>query len=217
MITELLSNALFDALQTVKEESFFNDEPVKRKDVLEKRLSKTYPKTFTSYLSTCSKKDFTEDVQELIPFIGAKESLFSQPMSAKKNGFYSAFLSFLEKELLAELKESTKTSSALLQCLRDLTHAEKEGEREKRILIREAQELLALAMKKESAVIQIAAKLSEKDLASFEKLTRQTAKEGIPSITVNKALLGGSRVFQGGKLIDHSWHTKLTVLFSRLR
>lgn len=217
MVTELLSHTLFDALQAVKKESFFNEEPVKRKDAIEKQLSKAYPKSLITYLSTCSKTDFARDCQELTPFIGAKESLFAQPLNAKENGLYLAFLQFLEKDLLRELKETAASPSSLLQRLRELQKAEKEGEREIRILVREAQELLAIALNKESAVIQIATPLGEIDLAAFEKLTRSSIKEGIPSITVNKALLGGSRVFEGGKLTDHSWHAKLTVLFSRLK
>jgi len=217
MVTDLFAAIAADMLAVVKTEDFFSKESTERSILLEKELGKTYPKAIKTYLANTTKDAFANDVNQISSIIGSRNSILNNIRDWKTNSAFDALLSTLEEDGSRILRKPLENSSFLNEYLSIITENSSTSDQYRRIMVREAQELLLQAKNIDSAIVQIATKLSEEDLESFEQIIRKSSPDGIQSINVNTSLLGGSRMFKGGKLIDHSWQAKLSTLFSKMR
>ncbi len=195
MITDLLAKTVFHALQTTQQKDFFQKKAGARSKIMKEALPNDYPKPLLAYLETISEEGFVKDMDELLPMLGKKRSILSMG-SAKQNGFVAAFAAGLKEQIQSDTDDASAKK------------------RSNRILRREAQMLLMQVKGEESALVQLA---TDPDKATKEKLEEAFAeKGGIPQFIVSQELIGGLRLFSGGKLTDASWRAKVNQIFSKL-
>lgn len=181
----------------------------------EKTLSDwSIPTSFKAYLSSVNEKDFLEDLALILKVIhGAKD------LNLKKNAFFTAFLSFVVHELARKIdyldgefylmpKDSRRkfvdklinSDSGLAEALKDILT--------NNTYHQIGSETNSLAIKIKDApylVVQSPRAMT----ADLKKEIREHLLEkypySLPVFQINKKLIGGIRIFQDGKTIDHSW------------
>lgn len=199
----------------ISNKDLFEHNESKRSEKLE---SLTIPKTFKTYLSKVSEKEFLDDLKLLVAYIHS-----SQLVNVKNNQFFENILSFITHELankidyldsnfyLLKRKEREDVAlkllpgdSALAEALREiLIHYTYQQIAEEiyhlgskvgdipHILIQSPREI-DMELKRE-----IRHKLLEKHPGSF------------PVFQVNRKLIGGIRIFENGQSTDNSWISRV--------
>ena len=197
MITNLASASLKDLMGIALTGDYFELAQAKRESAMEKALGKTYPKSLKSYLGSVSEQDFTKDCEQMIPILGSDGSITAQANLLMKsgNGWFEAFV-----DGLSMIRQIDGQSELAVQ----MNHFRAAGEQYRRVLEREMQQLLLVAKDQDSPIVQIAAP-AEIDTSNLE---------GVPSIEVNRSLIGGARSFHNGTLKDDSWRARLTEVIS---
>lgn len=197
MITNLASAALKDLMSVAFEGDYFNAPQSKRDTQIDAKLGKTYPKSLRNYVASVSEAQFTRDCEAVIPVLGSGESIaaLAKTLAAQKNGWFDAFVDGLSAI------RSCSGQSHLAQLIELYKGA---GTQYARVLDRELQQLLLGARGEDSPIIQIAT-ASPVDPSGMS---------GVPSVEVNKSLIGGARSFHNGVLRDDSWKARLTEVIS---
>jgi len=197
MVTQLLRSAVFDVMQVAKIAHFFDAQEAHRLTLVTKELG-NYPEEFVLYITAVSETAFVKDASALMEILGANTSVMNEAwrLTQEQNGFFNAFLDAMKA--LERYRDEQMTLGATLTSFRDA------GRKYDRVLSRELQTLLLLSRAEDSAVIQIAIE-ADLDLSHLP---------GIPSVTVRRSLLGGSRMFLNGTLNDRSWRARLTKLLT---
>lgn len=197
MITNLASATLKDLMGIALTGDYFELAQAKRESAMEKALGKTYPKSLKSYLGSVSEQNFTKDCEQMIPILGTDGSITAQAglLMESKNGFFEAFV-----DGLAAMREVEGESELAVQ----MNRFRNAGVQYARVLDREMQQLLLAAKDQDSPIIQIAAP-ADIDTSKLE---------GVPSVEVNRSLIGGARSFHNGTLKDDSWRARLTEVIS---
>jgi len=193
----MLSAITYDVLQVAKDPVFFDSSESKREKLAEESLD-GYPNKLLAYLAAVSADQLAHEMQQVVEIYGSAQSILSQAyrLVKEENVFFISILDSL-KELSTYDGKKTRLSK-ILAIFREA------GGKYDRIFARELQMLLLSARGEDSPIVQIAA---ETDI--------DTSKlPGIPGITVQSSLLGGSRMFYNGKLNDNSWRARLTKMLS---
>lgn len=210
MITRVFATIASDLMHAVEDESFFKHSKDERKKLVDEKLEK-YPGSLKQYLIETSEEAFARDFTVIAPIFGGSNSIMNEIASLRSstNGLFEAFMQFLEKDF-TETLEHTGSSTRLHAYLGSVSDG-----RTRKVLIREAQETLLLGRGIDSPRAQIAKELSEEELTEL-RTTLQEKTGGIPSVHVNESLLGGVKVFRSGRVIDASWRSRISNLFSHL-
>lgn len=207
MITSIIAGVAKDLLSLADGGSFFEETEKVREARVEKVLTAVYPKSLRAYVTTVSASRFADDIQRALPLF-ATGSIMTYGWEARRNGFLKACAQALKEVWVSgEVVKGTEFGGAIAEGLkhRGVTRAARVAERE-------LQQFIELVLKEDSPQVQIA--IASEDLP-YEKL--QEWYGGIPSFRVNTQLLGGSRLFMKGKLIDTSWHAKVQSFLSALK
>lgn len=202
MISELTGAIVKDTLMTLHEASVFELSKTERKKRITEVLGKEYPEALVDYAESISGDGFMRDVQALLELIGSNTSVIEAAprLMREKNLLFKSILASL-----SEARAYESTSTALGQHLASIRKA---GRQYEGILTREMQTLYLHATGKDSATVQIAVELDKKhDLSKLP---------GIASVSVNKSLLGGARLFFDGTLQDESWRARLTQVLKTI-
>ncbi len=193
MVTEIIRAIAYDALCVTRQEDFFSTPTTERKKLVQKTLDEKYPELLQDYIASVKEATFEQDFTSLLPFLSGGQSAIpeSKRLVREKNLFLKTILSSL-REILVYKARTTKLGITMHR----IQAADKTTQR---TLERELQTLLLVAVDQDSPIIQLATD-APIDTSSLQ---------GIPSITVQKSLLGGSRLFYNGKVKDHSWKARL--------
>lgn len=207
MITQVIAAAARDVLDIVDGGSFFEETEKTRTSRVDRQLGKSYPQSLREYTSSVSGSQFVTDFQSLLPMF-ATGSVIAYGRKASKHRFLKATaLALKEMWASGDVPENTNLGNALKGWL-----AEGNDMHVGRIMTREAQHFVELVLQEDSPHIQIAETLQKSVTAHFQKLYG-----GLPSFLVSRQLLGGSRLFVKGKIIDASWRAKVQRFLSALR
>lgn len=196
MVTQMLQSMTMDVLRVVKDTDYFSLEQAKRDAVLTKELH-DYPKSVISYLSRVDEESFVGDMEEMLPVLGSTSVIAEAKQLVKNdNGYFSSVL-----KALSDCRRMAGDTTDLAKRVRWFGEA---SGMYKRVFDRELQLLLRLATGEDSPIAQIAVE-EEVDVGALP---------GVPSVQVQRSLLGGSRVFHNGTLNDRSWRARLTKILS---
>ncbi len=197
MITNLASAVVKDLMKVALEGDYFEVSQSKRQQQIDVVLGGSYPKPLKQYIGAVSEKQFEQDVMALVPVFAENNSVITQVkrLTQEGNQLIGALLDSLSalrkvsgNSLLAEWMDRYRNAGA------QYVHA----------LDRELQQLLMMARGEDSPIVQIATNVA----------VDTTDLNGVPSVQVNRALIGGSRVFSNGTLHDDSWRARLTQVIS---
>lgn len=199
MVTQLLRAITFDIVLTVKDAEFFELTQAKRDARVQAGLPE-YPTPIKKYVRTVSGEQFLEEARDVLRVLGSGSSIFEEcrRLARAKNGLFSAML-----DSLNELRSYRNNETRLGTQMRSFRDA---GMKYERVLDRELQLMLLEARNEDSPIVQIATP-TEIDVSELP---------GVPAVTVQKPLLGGTRVFHNGKLTDDSWKSRLTQVLSAI-
>jgi hypothetical protein len=203
----------YDALLVAKDEKFFMEATGTRTRNIHKVLGESYPDAFVAYLKEVQTKHFVADIEQLLPII-SRTSIFSETNRLKNNGLVKAFVEVMMQEWYAfahqsKIDKTTYLGKAVEELFQGGTSA-----RTFRTATREIQSFLEQFAGIQSPTLQVAT--DAEDIESLAKKVQEQHK-GIPAITVLRSLLGGSRLFHNGKLVNVSWHAKVQTLLSALK
>lgn len=201
MVSKYVAAACRDALAVQRSKKSLSDPKDVRSEAIVKALGADYPQPLRSYLSTVKPDAFLADMEDVVAMLGGQTSVIQAlpDLQAKQNGFVDAIVQSLSESLVGWLQGGANGSSALAAYCNDISDA---GALYQDILIREAQELYLQATGVDSPRIQVAAPMDE-------PMDTQDLP-GVPSVKVNRELLGGVRQFYNGTMIDDSWRARLT-------
>lgn len=221
MLKELGLAALKDFIGFLKKEpQFFSLEEKKRHEALLQVFSGTYPGDLIHYFSQVSEGDFlTQSKQALAVF---DRSAYADP----KNEFLNALANYLFKEFaqqfdqltIAFFFDSLAERSTILNKLFSgktfLHHAVCDL-----VLSSTYQEIgmqanADLSYLKEApfVVIQTPMELSSEMRRNIRSHVVEKYPFSFPEFQVNPQIIGGLRVFVGGKVMDHSWMGRIQSL-----
>lgn len=207
MITAIVQSAVRDLIGIASDESFFDETEAARGSRATRQLGKAYPESLCSYLSSVSAKQFAEDIESLLPILSGG-SVMAMGREAAKHRLIKACAEAVQESWISGSAEAgTYYGDYFTEVL-----AERGDAQRARILERELQEFLELALGKDSPIIQLADNLDTDAYKKFHELYG-----GIPSFSIRRQLLGGSRLFVKGKLVDNSWRAKVQTFLSALR
>ena len=196
MVTQMIQAMTLDVLQAVKESDLFSLDRKGRAKALKTYLP-DYPAPLTDYLISAKEGPFVADMEGLLPILGSTSVIAeAQQMRKDGNGFFDAVL-----RSLSACRDMRGKETALAQQIAWFKAA---SGMYQRVFDRELQLLLLTATGEDSPIAQIAMD-AEVDLTSLP---------GVPSVQVQRSLLGGSRVFHNGTLNDQSWRARLTKILS---
>lgn len=197
MVTQLLQAIAFDVLQAVKDPAFFSMPQAQREEQVKKALL-NYPQPMAKYVRNVSEQGFVEDLHPVLEVLGSSTSIIAEArrLAREKNAFFGAVLDSLKS--VSSYEDQKTRLGEVMQSFRDA------GPKYGRVLDRELQSLLLAARDEDSPIVQIAAP-ADLDVSHLP---------GVPSIIVQRPLLGGTRMFLNGKLADDSWRARLTKILS---
>ncbi len=213
MITRILGAMTYDALAIAKDEKFFMEATGTRTRNIHKVLGESYPDAFVSYMKEVQTKQFVADIEQLLPVV-SRTSIFSETKRLQNNGLVQAFVTTMVQDWYAFAHDlKLEGDTYLAQTMRELFEGATSA-RAFRTATREMQSFLEQYSNIQSPALQVAT-----DVEDIEALAKkvQARHAGIPAITVLRSLLGGSRLFHEGKLIDVSWRAKVQTLLSALK
>jgi hypothetical protein len=167
----------------------------------DKKSLKGYLAPVSEYLKSASDESFVSDISALVELFAEQTSVISSAsrLMKEQNGFFKA--------VLDSLSDVSRYSSKETELGHYLLNIKDAGSQYEQILTREMQTLLFHATGVDSAIVQVAAPVEEKELDL-------SALPGVPMVTVNRSLIGGARVFQNGTVSDDSWRARLTQVLS---
>jgi F0F1-type ATP synthase delta subunit len=198
---------------------FFSDK--NRSKTLEKL---SLPKSFVEYLTDVSEKQFLKDVE--LASIFAKSGY--RNVSLRKNGFFNAMAQFLTNELVAKLdfldseialmkeKEKREVAAKLIKGESTLAKSLRD------ILSRKTYQQIASAIfklaqnvdKTPYLLVQSPREIDLELKREIRESLSETAKNSFPIFQINRKLVGGLRIFEDGKSLDHSWLSKVQYFTS---
>lgn len=214
MITEMITATAGDLTQLLKEEDFLRGSAKTRQGILEKNFGQNYPQALTDYMTSMSVEGLMNDLLELAPYLGKKESILTELGDLKDNALLKAFIESGRNDLIIQRDANLGEKSLLIKYQMDLLEKNVLSGLAKRSLIREIQTLLSMWDGTNSPVVQIAEEVSSE---IKEDLMKKIKTNGIVQILVNSELMGGMRIFSDDGLIDSSWRAKLNKFFTALR
>jgi F0F1-type ATP synthase delta subunit len=218
MFKSLLTALAYEMVQFVGQDpKFFGKDEAARAGLM-KDLK--LPKPFQKYLLQVSEGDFLNDLTRITDYAtdGVETKL-------NDNGFFTALLEFLTGSFATRLDVMNESHS--------LDEADRKAMAEKMI---PSQSPIAKALKtmllrysyqELSSEINHLAKLvcdspliivqspREIDLTLKKEIRQKLASEhpqALPVFQVNRKLIGGLRVFKSGKVVDHSWISRVLRL-----
>jgi len=198
MVTEMTRAICIDILRVTSKTSFFNESEAKRLELMEAELEPSYPLALQAYLKKVSENKLIADFTEIMPVLSLNGSVFNEMKAwyKKDNAFTVALMASLRE--ISFLPIMTKSELGKWKA-----QVEDSGDRYKRGLIRELQQLLLQVTGQDSPQMQIATEINDMGLQESCKLP------GVPSLQVYRELLGGARRFYNGELIDNSWRSRV--------
>ena len=196
MVTQMIQAMTLDVLQAVKQSDLFSLDQNGRNKAMKDHLP-DYPTAVTKYLASTDEEQFVADMEGLLPVLGS-ESVIAQAQQLRKeeNVFFNTVL-----KSLSACRSMTGDATGLAKQIAWFKEA---SGMYQRVFDRELQLLLLTATGEDSPIAQIATD-AEVDLSHLP---------GVPSVQVQRSLLGGSRVFHNGTLNDQSWRARLTKILS---
>lgn len=207
MITEIVQSAVRDLIGIAADESFFDDTDAARGSRVQRQLGKGYPESLRIYLSSHSAKQFAADIESLLPVLSGG-SVMAMGREAANHRLVKACAEAVQETWISGSSEAgTYYGDYFAEVL-----AERGDAQRARILERELQEFLELVLGKDSPIVQLADNIDKDVYGKFHELYG-----GIPSFSIRRQLLGGSRLFVKGKLVDNSWRAKVQTFLSALR
>ncbi len=218
MLKEVGASALKDFIGFLKKEpNFFSLDEKSKKELFKKSFSEVYPDVFQHYFMKVEGDTFMRDMRQALDafekaaYVDPKNLFFDAMARYITEDFAQAFDQLNRSFFFESLPERLKTlnrilsgQSVLHQTLRDLLFGS--TYQEVGVMANEA-----LSYLKEAPTILIQ---SPMELASDfkEKIRSYILSQypfSFPEFQVNSDIVGGLRVFVGGKVIDHSWIGKI--------
>ena len=203
----------------LKEKNFLEESAVRRMDLIEKHYGKHYPESLKKYMTNYSAEDFMKDVSVAVDAfeIGPEHS---------KNAFLEAIVDFVSTDFgylldrlessffFKSLDERREILKHLFPGQSDLSYVMQDifNQNTYQALTRKASLLLSKLKEPYTIVVQTPVEMdSEK-----RKAIRQAFNEKHPYVFVefqiNPPIIGGMRVFENGKVVDHSWLAKVQAI-----
>lgn len=209
--------ALLEKITTylIKHPDFFKSEIAKRKENLD-HLS--IPVTFKKYLEEVKENDFLKDLSAILIFIHNPKNA-----GVQNNSFFIALIEFFNTELARKI-DNLDSEFYLLpkkkrkEFMEGLIPSDSNLAKSLRAILEDftyqqlASEINNLGQKvKDSAYIVIQSPREIDPKLKREIRTRLTEENPLsfPSFQINKKLIGGLRIFNNGKTIDHSWLSRV--------
>lgn len=206
MITKVIAAAARDALELAKEDGFFEENAGARKARVKSAFPE-YPNSLQTYLSEISAAHFAKDMESMLPLLAAG-SVMAYGRKAAQHRFLKACAESLKELWVSgEISEKTYFGRVLSVLLQD-----RGATRMGRVAEREVQQFVELVLHEDSPQIQVAESLDSTPYGRLQELYG-----GIPSFQIRRQLLGGSRLFVKGKLIDASWRARVQTFLSALK
>jgi hypothetical protein len=182
------------------------------------------PKSFIDYLSEVSEKQFLKDVE--LASVFAKSGY--RNVTLRKNKLFAAIAEFLTKDLASKLdfldseialmkeKDKREVVEKLIKGESSLAKSLRE------VLVRKtyqqiASEIFKLAQSVETTpylVVQSPREIDLKLKREIREKLSERAKSSFPIFQINRKLVGGLRIFEDGKSLDHSWLSKVQYFTS---
>lgn len=178
------------------------------KDVLMARQGKMkldgYLPSVAKYVEKSKDDMFVSDVSALLELLAEDTSIIAAAsrLAREKNTFFQAILASLPT-----VSDYASKTTSLGQYLASINEA---GPQYTKVLVREMQTLLLHATNIDSAIVQIAAPVEDGELDV-------SSLPGVPMVTVNRSLIGGTRVFYNGEVRDDSWRARLTQVLTAVK
>lgn len=221
MLKDLGVSALKDFIGLLKKESnFFSSDEKTRKLILSKAFGESYPEAFMDYLSTTTDDLFLKEFKQSL-------AVFDKSTYAdSKNNFLNALAQYISKDFSHQFDQLTITfffeplperlkmlndlfpgSSFLYQTIRDLVMQSTYQE-----IGKLANEALSTLKGIPSVIIQTPVELESSMRLTIRSLLLEKYPFSFPEFQITPQIIGGLRVFAGGKVMDHSWMGKIQSL-----
>lgn len=221
MLKEFGLAAIKDFIGFLKKESnFFSLDEKAKQEMITNHFKDDYPTVLTDYLKKATEGQFLKEVKQALSVFD--RSVYADP----KNELITALAYYISKdfahhfdqlnisfffdglpERLKALKDLFPGELALSQTVRDV------------VLVSTYQEIgamanAALSYIKEvpSIVIQTPVELDSELRLPIRSYILEKYPFSFPEFQVNPQIIGGMRIFAGGKVMDHSWMGKIQAI-----
>ncbi|MEZ4087238.1 MAG: F0F1 ATP synthase subunit delta [Candidatus Gracilibacteria bacterium] len=216
MFLTTLGSFLRDALKLMKDEQgFMKMDESARRTAIQKHLG-DYPRAFVDYLATVKEATFLEQVHGSINFMNdgflpenkqlleALADYAAKEFATKLDLFDRSFFFESEEKQLAMLKEVFPGGSFFRKAMRDYVLGSTYQE-----ISEEAQKFLRDFKEEPTIIVQSS---QEIDKGIRQEVRAHFAKKhpySFLEFQINPQIIGGLRVFIDGKVMDHSWLSKI--------
>ncbi len=203
----------------LKEKDFIDKSVEERKRLVYELYGKHYPESFVSYMESFSSEDFMDNVQMAI-------QSFEIDSEHKKNIFIDAILLFVSLEFgyrldkldssfffedLNKRKEILKHlfpgDSDFSYTMRDIFIQNTYQE-----LTYKACQLLSSVKDSYTIVVQTPIEISDEKRIMIRQFFNEKRDYVFVEFKINPQIIGGMRVFENGRVIDHSWLAKIQAM-----
>ncbi len=203
----------------LKEKDFLGTSEGGRVDLIQKHYGNSYPESLMSYMTKFDAEDFMKDVEVAI-------QAFEIAPEHKQNAFLDAIATFVSAEFgyrldrldssfffdpLDERRETLKNlfpgDSDLSYTMRDLFIQNTYQE-----LTQKAYHLLSELKEPYTIVMQTPVEMDADKRKAIRQAFNEKHEYVFVEFQVNPPIIGGMRVFENGKVVDHSWLAKVQAI-----
>ena len=197
MLRALMASVLED-MSRLAQDKLFSLTEKERRSYIVKELGSEYPQSFVEYLSQVDWKEFGRDVKKTFPFISKGKVLGSHLLKAFRDYLIHDFAGLLDEQASSALGASSlgKTVPHVI-------------ERYGALKLARGIEKFNLLLGGETVRVQAAGVVAPEDRRDIRKTISEKYKKSYILFMRDPGVVGGLRIYAGGKLYDMSWSSKV--------
>jgi len=203
----------------LKKKGFLEKSEAERINLIQELYGKQYPESLTAYMAKFDAEDFMTDVEVAI------ESFEIEPKH-KKNAFMDAIAGFVSAEFgyrldrlessffFEPLDDRRETLRHLFPGDSDLSYTMRDIfiQNTYQELTQKAYHLLSVLKEPYTIVVQTPVEMDDEMRKMIRQAFNDKQEYVFVEFQVNPQIIGGMRVFENGKVIDHSWLAKVQAI-----
>ncbi len=203
-----------------KEKDFFSLNEKDRQELFQKHFTEAYPVIFVTYFSKVTEDNFLKEIKQALAvfdrsayadskneFINVLAYYISTDFSRQFDQLNISFFFEALPERLKVLENFFPGQSALHQAVRDFVVGSTYQE-----VGAMANEGLSYIKEVPSIVIQTPVELDSELRLPIRSYILEKYPFSFAEFQVNPQIIGGMRIFAGGKIMDHSWMGKIQAI-----